>query len=130
TKEMCRETGKLTRRVPTSRISALHVLPVARGQPVMGESSCRPSHSRSLRPAVGVISSPVGNREQQEETMQSGSLTSGRRDFLEAAAMAALGLPLTRPAEAARAPVLAGAHTAPFDQATRGLPPLKITDVR
>ena len=44
--------------------------------------------------------------------------------------MAALGLPLTRPAEAARAPVLAGAHTAPFDQATRGLPPLKITDVR
>src|SRR6266536_1236310 len=62
--------------------------------------------------------------------MQSGSLTSGRRDFLEAAAMAALGLPLTRPAEAARAPVLAGAHTAPFDQATRGLPPLKITDVR
>ena len=62
--------------------------------------------------------------------MQSGSSTSGRRDFLEAAAMAALGLPLTRPAEAARAPVLAGAHTAPFDQATRGLPPLKITDVR
>src|SRR5207237_6353277 len=41
-----------------------------------------------------------------------------------------LGLPHTRPAEAPRSPVLAGAHTAPVDQATRGLPPLKITDVR